>query len=105
MCPQRLQYIGHSGGLLAILVGNKADLEREVTEERGQNTADETEAHLFREISALFGTGFDELFEDIVREIRKRSVEEEKDKGTVSLKPASTSGSGSRGCGCTNFKS
>lgn len=101
--PQRLEYVGNMGEIIRVLVGNKVDLEgeREVDMARGHNTADnfQIEKNLFFEISALKGTGFDEMFEAIVREIRK-GEEEAIDTATVSLpSPGKDRGSG---CGCMN---
>ena len=81
---------------MRILVGNKVDLEeeeREVNKERGQNTVDNFEGSLFMEISALTGTGFDELFEGIVREIRKYGGGVGQHKATVSLNSPKVGGS------------
>ena len=54
--------------------------------EQGQNVAKDIDAHLFREISARTGRGIGELFEAIVRELRKPSVENRKEEGIVPLK-------------------
>ena len=71
MSPQR---VGTSD-IIRVLVGNKTDLEdeRDVSSERGQQVAENCEIgrELFFEISAQEGTGFEEMFEAIVREIRK----------------------------------
>lgn len=68
--PQRV-----GTGIIRVLVGNKIDLEdeRDVSTDRGQQVAENCEIgrKLFFEISALEGTGFDEMFEAIVREIRQ----------------------------------
>lgn len=95
--PQRLEYVGVMGELVRVLVGNKVDLEaeREVQTDRGLETAEnyDIEKHLVFEMSALEGTGFDQVFEAIIREIRKTS---DNTQATLSLPPRK-SGSG---CGC-----
>lgn len=63
------------GEIVRVLVGNKIDLESEndVAAERGRQVAENCgiDKNLFFEISALEGTGFDEMFEDILRAMRK----------------------------------
>ncbi len=105
--PQRLEFVGNMGRIIRVLVGNKVDLEeeREVTKRRGEETANNYEMgemgeDLFFEISALEGTGFDEMFETIARHIRKEGGQDRQNTATLSLpNPQNTSGSGS-GCAC-----
>ncbi len=68
--------------------------ERDVERERGLNVAEQfkIDSNMFFEISALEGTGFDEMFEAIVREIRK-SEGSTKSSPTASM-PPSKNGSG-----------
>lgn len=72
---------GESLGICALL-GNKVDLEkggkREVSTQRGENTAEHHDINIFREISALHGTGFDEFFNALVKEIEKKSRGQQK---------------------------
>ena len=93
--PQRREYLGHSGKLIEVLVGNKVDMDasgkREVDKSQNEITADDFNMSLFHEISALDGTEFDELFEDIVREIRKDSTAG-KEKEVVTLSPPNVGG-------------
>ncbi len=58
--------------LSVVLVGNKADKEseRQVTRARGEEFA-QRHHFLFREVSALKGTGITECFETLAREIQK----------------------------------
>ena len=65
------------GGLIRVLVGNKLDLEhqREVQGDSALTIAEnyDIEQHLIFEISALEGSGFDKMLEEVVREIRKQT--------------------------------
>jgi GTPase SAR1 family protein len=74
--PQRIG----AGGIIRALVGNKVDMEadREVDTERGRQVAENCgiDRDLFFEISALEGTGFDDMFQALVRAIRNFGKEE-----------------------------
>ena len=98
--PQRLEYVGNMGEIIRILVGNKVDLEDErvVSRSRAEETMRNYEMNedLFFEISALEGTSFDELFEAIVRVLRK-SDKGVQDTATISL-PNTNRSSGSGCC-------
>lgn len=87
--PQRLEYVGVGGNLIRVLVGNKLDLEhqRDVQKDSAMTIAEnyDIEPHLIFEISALEGFGFDAMFEDVVREIRKQSKIGQQHTGAVSL--------------------
>lgn len=105
--PGRLQYAGHTGDIMRVLVANKIDLasggsEDVVSTDRGKNTAESLDADLFFEISALHGTGFDDFFAALVREIRKKAPDSEKEEqlqNTVSLAARNNHHGGSKsGC-------
>lgn len=107
--PQRMEYMGNKPAeIIRFLVGNKIDLEgeleRTVDTDRGAQVAEncEIERSHFFEISALNGDGFEEMFENIVREIWKG--EESKPSATVSLSSNGGGGSGSGGSGCVCMK-
>lgn len=98
-----MQYMGGGAGeIVRVLVGNKVDLEedRDVNTEHGRQVAEncDIDKRLFFEISALEGTGFDEMFEAIVREIRNAGKEEA---ATATLSLANPEKTGrSSGCAC-----
>ena len=99
--PQRMEYMGNEPAkIIRFLVGNKIDLEgdRTVDTDRGVQVAEncDIERSKFFEISALEGDGFDQMFENIVREIRKGG--ENKPSATVSL--TNNDGGGGSGCFC-----
>lgn len=99
--PQRMEFMGNKPAeIIRFLVGNKTDLEgeRAVDTDRGAQVAEncEIERDQFFEISALEGNGFDEMFEDIVRKIRRGG--ESKPSATVSLEKCD--GGGGSGCIC-----
>lgn len=100
--PQRLEYVGHMGEIIRVLVGNKVDLEddRDVPTSRGEETASnyDIDENLFFEISAKTGKGFDEMFEAIVREIIKKSKGKEQT-ARISMPPPKKT-SGTSGCKC-----
>lgn len=101
--PQRMQYMGVEG-IVRVLVGNKIDLEDEndVTTDRGKEVAENcgVDRDMFFEISALEGTGFDEMLEAIVREIR-HDQKESSNTATLSLSDsAKKNGISTRCSGC-----
>ena len=73
--------------------------ERNVERERGLNVAEQfdIDKDLFFEISAKDGTGFDELFEAVVREIRK-SGESSSSQAQVLTAPVGGKSGGKSGC-------
>ena len=102
--PQRMEYVGIKDNLIRVLVGNKTDLEdqREVPRDSALNIAEnyDIDQHLIFEISAKDGSGFDEMFEEVVREIRKQSSGKGGHRGTVSVtsRPVKTDKSGCSKC-------
>ena len=96
--PQRIG----TAGMIHVLVGNKVDVdEREVETDRGSQVAENCgiDKGLFFEISALEGTGFDEMFEALVRAIRK-SGRDEGLTGTLSLSDDRKDDRKPSGCSC-----
>ena len=70
-----------------ILVGNKCDLEeRIITKEQGQEMADSLKVKYF-ETSALDGTGIQEAFEELTKEIMQKKAIITRDYYSFSLNP------------------
>ena len=72
-----------------VLLGNKCDIEeRAITKERGQEMADSLKVNYY-ETSALNGTGINEAFEGLTREIMKKKKVINSDGRTISLTSSS----------------
>ena len=68
-----------------VLLGNKCDIEeRVISKEKGQEMADELKVKYY-ETSALAGTGIDEAFEGLTKEILKKKKGENGDGRNISL--------------------
>lgn len=97
-----MQYMGGALEIVRVLVGNKIDLEDEndVPTSRGREVAENSgvDKNMFFEISALEGTGFDDMFEAIIREFR-HDEKDDSHAATLSLSDTKKNGSSS-GCGC-----
>ena len=101
--PQRLGDDVES--MLRVLVGNKIDIEeseREVHRERGTEVAENlsVDKDLFFEISALEGTGFDCMFETIVRRLQNSRQGATCQSATLSLTSQEKGGRGNSDCAC-----
>ena len=87
-------------------MGNKIDVEeseRDVSRERGAEVAENlfVDQDLFFEISALEGTGFDHMFETIVRKLQQSRQGATGQSATLSLKSSTEKGGrGNSDCAC-----
>ena len=98
--PERLEYAGVKGELIRVLCGNKSDLEskREVTIDCASTVAENynIDEGLVFEISALHGDGFDDMFAEVVRAMKKTSTEQTSD--TIALNADKTKKKDGGGC-------
>ncbi|KAF7700562.1 Ras-related protein Rab2BV [Cucumispora dikerogammari] len=63
-----------NSGLVVYLIGNKSDLKREVTDEKGRKEA-QTENMKYFSTSAKLNEGVEDVFENIVTEIHKKNID------------------------------
>ncbi len=102
--PQRLEYAGVEGDIIRVLCGNKSDLttKREVSEDCTFTVAEncQVDDNLVFEISALHGDGFDDMFTEIVRIMRKKNKEKSSD--AIALDSYKKGKKKGNGCACSN---
>ncbi len=81
-----------------VLVGNKCDIEqRVISKEQGQEMADSLKINYF-ETSALNGTGINEAFEGLTKEIMKKKKVINSDGRTISLTSSQKPKTKKKGC-------
>ena len=81
-----------------VLVGNKCDIEqRVISKEQGQEMADSLKINYF-ETSALNGTGINEAFEGLTKEIMKKKKVINSDGRTISLTSSQKPKKKKKGC-------